>query len=91
MHIFKTAEVVPARSEATLSLSNAAEHQTRVLPLPRRKADIRLPGKGDSNSHDARPVHLIVSMLKWIRTSRSSIKNPLFLADAPPSSDLGTD
>jgi len=24
----------------------------------RRKVDVRLPGKGNSNSHDARPVHL---------------------------------
>ena len=37
--------------------------------------DVRLPGKGYSNSHGARPVHLIITMLKWIRTSRLSIKN----------------
>jgi len=43
-----------------------------------RKVDIRLPGKGDSNSHGARPVHLIIAMIKWIRTSRLSIKNSLF-------------
>jgi hypothetical protein len=29
-----------------------------------RKADVRLPGKGNSNSHGARLVHLIVSMIK---------------------------
>ena len=29
------------------------------------KVDIRLPGKGISNSHGARPVHQIVSMIKW--------------------------
>ena len=40
-----------------------------------RKVDIRLPGKGNSNSHGARPVHLIISMMKWIRTSRLSIKS----------------
>jgi len=34
-------------------------------------------GKGDSNSHDARPVHLIITMIKWIRTSRLSLKNSL--------------
>ena len=35
-----------------------------------RKVDIGLPGKGDSNSHGARPVQQIISMIKWIRTSR---------------------
>ena len=43
-----------------------------------RKVDMRLPVKGNSNSHGARPVHLISTMLKWIRTSRLSIKNPLY-------------
>ena len=38
-----------------------------------RKVDARLPGKGNSNSHGARPVHLIITMIKWIRTSRLSI------------------
>ena len=42
-----------------------------------RKVDVRLPGKGNSNSHGARPVHLIISMIKWIRTSRLSIKSSL--------------
>jgi len=42
-----------------------------------RKADVRLPGKGNSNSHGARPVHLIITMIKWTRTSRLSIKNSL--------------
>ena len=41
------------------------------------KVDKRLPGEGNSNSHGARPVHLIIMMLKWIRTSRLSIKNSL--------------
>ena len=40
-----------------------------------RKADVWLPGKGNSNSHGARPVHLIITMIKWIQTSRLSIKN----------------
>ena len=43
-----------------------------------RKVDIRLPGKGDSNSHGARPVHQIISMIKWIRTGRLSMKDSLF-------------
>jgi len=42
-----------------------------------RKVDVRLPGKGDSNSHGARLDHLIITMIKWIRTSRLSIKNSL--------------
>ena len=37
--------------------------------LPKgRKVDIRLPGKGNSNSHGARPVHQTISTIKWIRT-----------------------
>ena len=39
-----------------------------------RKVDIRLPGKGDSNSHGARLVH---QKHRWTRTSRLSIKNSL--------------
>jgi len=42
-----------------------------------RKVDVRLPGKGNANSHGARPVHLIITMIKWIRTSRLSRKNSL--------------
>ena len=42
-----------------------------------RKVDVRLPGKGSSNSHGARPVHQIITMIKWIQTSRLSIKNSL--------------
>ena len=37
----------------------------------------RLPGKGNRNSRGARQVHLNITMMKWIRTSRSSIKNSL--------------
>ena len=44
-----------------------------------RKVDVRLHGKGNSNSHGARPVDLIITMIKWIRTSRLSIKNSLFV------------
>ena len=50
------------------------------LPPPDRKVDVRLPGKGNSNSHGARPVHLIITMVNWIRTSRLSIKNSLSAA-----------
>ena len=41
-----------------------------------RTVDIRLPGKGNSNSHGARTVH---QKHRWIRTSRLPIKNSLFV------------
>ena len=54
-------------------------HVHHHLP-PHRKVDVRLPGKGNSNSYGARPVHLIITTIKRIRTSRLSIKNSLSLA-----------
>jgi len=45
--------------------------------LARREVDVRLPGKGNSNSHGARPVHVMITMISWIRTSRLSVKNSL--------------
>jgi len=48
--------------------------QLQVHSRP-RKVDVRLPGKGSSNSHGAGPVHLIITMINLIRTSRWSIKN----------------
>jgi len=42
-----------------------------------RKVDVRLPGKRNSNSHGARPIRLIITMIKWTRSSRLSIKNSL--------------
>ena len=42
-----------------------------------RKVDVRLHEKGNSNSHGSRPVHLIITMIKWIRTIRLLIKNSL--------------
>ena len=39
------------------------------------RREVRLPGNGNSNSHGARPVHLIIMMIKWIRTSSLPIKN----------------
>jgi len=38
------------------------------------EVDVRLREKGNSKSHGARPVHLIITMIKWIRTSRLSIR-----------------
>jgi len=46
-----------------------------------RKVNVRLLGKGNSNSHGARPVHQIISVTKWIRTSRLPIKNSLSRVD----------
>ena len=49
----------------------------KIVGLPFRKVNIRLPGKRQLNSHGARPVHLIITMIEWIRTSRLSTKNSL--------------
>ena len=59
----------------------------RKLGRVHREVDARLPGKGNSNSYGARPVHQIISMIKWIRTIRLSIKYPLFLS--PETRPLG--
>ena len=40
-----------------------------------RRVDIRLTGKENLNSHGARPVYSIISIIKWIWTSRLSPKN----------------
>ena len=45
------------------------------IDRPLRKVDVRLPEHGRLNSHGARSVHLIITMIRWIRTSRSSMKN----------------
>ena len=45
--------------------------------MDHRKVVARLPGKWSSNCHGARPVLLIITMIKWFRTSRLSIKNSL--------------
>jgi len=37
----------------------------------------------NSNSHGARPVHLIIPMIKWIRTSRLSLENSLCRGTIP--------
>ena len=42
----------------------------------------KLPGKVNPNPHGARPVHLMITMIKWTRTSRLSIQNSL--SDPPP-------
>ena len=52
-----------------------------------RMVDVRLPGKGDANFHGARPVHQIITMIKWIRTRRLSMKNSLSDGLEPTCSD----
>ena len=47
------------------------------------EVDVRLPGKGNSNVCGARPVHLIITMIKQIRTSKLSMKNSLFAWQGP--------
>ena len=37
-----------------------------LIHLEARKVGIRLPGKGNSNSHGARPVHQIISIMKTV-------------------------
>ena len=44
-----------------------------------RKVSVKLPVKRNSNFHDARPVHLIIKMIKWVRNRRLAIKNSLSL------------
>jgi len=45
--------------------------------LRERKVDVRLPGKGNSNSRVTRPDHLIITMIKGIWNSRLSMKHSL--------------
>ena len=68
------------RVHATLFLScplHSFHHisSQRCCFIRARKVDVRPPGKEYSNSHCARPVHLIITMIKWIRTSRLPTKN----------------
>jgi len=49
---FSTATTAPLPRQRTLGLPAA------------RKVGVRLPGKGNSNSHGARPVHQIITMMK---------------------------
>ena len=69
----------PTQSRISLSILE----YTKVTMRPDQRAaftevvGFRLSGKGNSDSHGARPVHQIISTIKWIRTSRLSIKNSL--------------
>ena len=57
--------------------------QSINTPCVPRKADGRLPGKGDLDLHGARPFHRIISMIKWIWTIRLSIKDFLSKCSNP--------
>jgi len=65
---------------AFLAVSALREHIIAQVRTPPRKVDVRLPEKGNSNSHGARPVHLIITMIKWTRTSRLAMVVVAFLA-----------
>ena len=49
-----------------------------------------LPEKKNSNSHGAKPVHQIILMVKWIRNSRLSTKNTLFIPGLSESQPILT-
>ena len=65
-------EEIDNDDDQTLETDGEREEFTQVC-------NIRLPGKENSSSHGARPVHVIIKMMKWIGISRSPIKNSLSL------------
>ena len=54
-----------------------AKHPHQPSPLTSRMVDIRLPEKREFKLHGASPVHQIISVIKWIQTSRLSVYNSL--------------
>jgi len=78
----------PCRGRPTRCLRSRARGTWPSSRRPTTRTSAR--GKGNSNSHGARPVHLITTMIKWFRTSRLSTKNYLCLHAAhhqPSESD----
>jgi len=65
---------------------DALGHCSMPGPFRNRR---RLPGKGNSTSHRARPVHRITTMIERIRTCRLTIKNSLPLRHSTLDLDLG--
>ena len=58
-----------------IHLGGSAKPDQLAVDKPLSRVDSRgLPGKGNPNSHGARPVYLIITMIKWIRTRWLSIK-----------------
>ena len=78
---------VPSTSSCLVSIFRGTQGSGSSY-IYSRKVDIRLPGKAKSNSHGARLVHLIITMIKWNRTSRLSINNYLSLALSNVRGDL---
>ena len=92
-HCTTTSKTVQVTNQLTVQLYNCITQSlgNRTVRLAEVhlhagtwKVDVRLPGNGNSNSHGARPVHLIITLFEWIRTSRLSIKNSLSAAGNPP-------
>ena len=65
--------------------------KVRVEPLRVLGVDVDPPGKGNSYFNGARPLHLSITMMKWIWISRLSMKNSLSsnLILGQPTSDTG--
>ena len=60
-----------------------------VTKLGTRKADVRLPGKGNLISHDARPVHLIITTKTWILTSEYKYRGTSLIRNSAPLRPYG--
>ena len=68
------------------------------MPTPNRrssrnpwKVDVRLPGRGNSNFHGARPVHLIITMIKWILASRLGSPLTTYWSESSEKTGEGVD
>jgi len=70
------------------NLRGAAKCDAQELLELSRKEDVRLPGKRNSNSQGARPVHLIITMVRKIWTNRLSIKNSLSVLERLERSEM---
>ena len=60
------AEVHPDSKHVLVKFPHVVQRTEYLLEA--RKVDAWLPGKGNSNSHGARPVKRIITIMKWIRT-----------------------
>ena len=56
-------------------LQDSKKKRRRQHEKLNRKVDVRLPQRRKFNFYCASPVHLIITMIMWIRTSRLSIQN----------------
>jgi len=80
-------EIQPLLLKMTFEMKPALLRMAFEMKPASRKVDVRLPGKGKSNSHGARPVHLIITITKWIRTSRLSTNKELSLTHLGPGEE----